>query len=360
MFVRNAWYIAAWTKEVTRVGAFTRTLLGQPVVMFRRRDGTPVAMHDRCPHRFAPLSCGKVNGDTIQCAYHGMTFSDTGRCVSNPTQPDDKIPRAARVETYPVVERHNMIWIWLGDPDRADPEDIPDYYQYDHPDWASDGGHLLVNANYQLLTDNLLDLTHIAFVHADILGNPHVAKQSETQTDVGDRSVVERRIIRDGPAVPAWRLAFDDYDGNVDLWMDMYWEAGANMILDVGVTPTGKARDDGIAIFGLDCLTPETATSTHYFFGAAHKYRSQEPAVTAFWMKALEYAFNQDKAIVEAVQSRMQGEWDILKMNPVVNKADHAAIQARRIVQRLIDEEGQHAPHNDCPATTSPVIHAET
>jgi vanillate O-demethylase monooxygenase subunit len=339
MFLRNAWYIGALTQEVTRLAPFSRRILGEPVVFLRARSGEVAALHDRCPHRFAPLSLGRIRNDEIHCGYHGMAFDKTGRCVLNPTQPAETIPDNVRVKTYPLVERHGLLWIWMGEPSAADPDKIPNYWQYHHSEWAAATAHMRVEANYLLLIDNLIDLTHIAFVHPDILGNAQAASQSSASTDISDRGIVERRRSLDAPAVPAWKAAFDDYEGNVDLWMDMYWEAGSNLILDVGVTPTSRPREEGVGIWQLDCLTPETATSTHYFYGVAHRYRIDEPAITSFWMQALDYAFNQDRRIVEAVQKNMNGQWDILTMSPAVNKADRAALQARRILRRMMKEE---------------------
>lgn len=336
MFVRNSWTVAALSEEVTRIRPLARTIMNEGIVIYRTREGEPVALRDRCPHRFAPLSVGQVIGDGMRCGYHGMTFDRFGHCVDNPTQPGDRIPAQAQVKTYPLVERHKLIWIWMGDSERADPATIPDYSSYDSADYAAGTGYMLVKANYLLLVDNLLDLTHIAFVHADILGNPEVMVQPSAATEIGERSVVEKRLTANVPAVPAWKIAFNDYDKPVDMWMDMYWEAGSNMILDVGVTAAGRPRDEGVGIMGLDCLTPETETTTHYFYGAAHKYRRDEPAITSFWMQAIDYAFGQDKRMVEAVQANMGSDWDILRMHPIANKADRAALQARRIVERLV------------------------
>lgn len=339
MFLKDSWTIAALSTEVTRLKPLTRTIMNEPVMLYRALDGAAVALRDRCPHRFAPLSAGMVIGDAIRCGYHGMTFDRQGMCIANPTQPDEKIAEAARVRAFPIVERDSFIWIWMGDAAKADLDLIPNYEYYDHPEWASATAYMRVQANYYLLVDNLLDLTHIAFVHADVLGNPQVVKQPSAATEVDERNVVEKRLLIDAPAVPAWKVAFNDYEGNVDLWMDMHWSAGSNLMLDVGVTPTGRPRDEGVAIMGLDCLTPETETTTHYFYGAAHRYRRNEPAVTAFWMQALDYAFDQDRRMVESVQRNMGAAWDILAMNPVVNKADRAAIRARRILRKLIDAQ---------------------
>jgi len=343
MFIKNAWYVAAWSKEVNRFSMLARTLLNEPVVMYRKYDGTPVALYDRCPHRFAPLSAGRIAGEGISCAYHGMEFNSEGRCVKNPTQPDREIQSGANVKSYPLVEKNQLIWIWMGEVALANPDLIPDYEQYAMgADYGTDGSHMHVACNYQLLIDNLLDLSHAGFIHAGILGTEHFMNNLRVvDTAVSDRQIIEKRIVEDGPAVPAFKAAANDFEGNVDLWMDAQWDAVASYILDVGVTPTGKERDEGWRTWALHCMTPETATTTNYFWGVAHSYRTNDVSVTKFWMEGLAFAFSQDKDILEKTQQSMGEEWDVLAMNPVINEADRAAVMARRMLKKMLTEEKQ-------------------
>lgn len=335
MFVRNVWYVAAWSREVGR-HLLARTILNEPVVMYRKYDGTPVALRDACPHRFAPLSLGKLRGETVECGYHGLTYDCTGACVKNPV--DGFIPKKAVVKSYPIVDRHNQLWIWMGNPERADESLIPDFHVYDDPSYAAQGYYLPVKAGYQLLADNLLDLSHIGFIHHDVFQVPEGARVESAGTEVTDRSVVDKRTIKDAAAVPAWKMAFNDFDGKCDLWMDMRWSAPSCLLLDVGVTPTGCPRDDGIAVLGLNNLTPETATTTHYFWGHARKYRIKEESVSTFWEMAMTHAFAQDKRVIEAQQAAIKAG-DLMDLDPILLKGDAAAIQARRIVKRMIDDE---------------------
>ena len=128
MFLRNYWYVAATTLKSDACRC-ARIILGEPVVLFRTEQGTPVAFEDRCPHRHLPLSMGKLAGDELQCRYHGLRFGVDGRCVRVPGQ--HHIPQAAKVKTYPVVERYHWIWIWMGDPALADPAAITDFHWLD-------------------------------------------------------------------------------------------------------------------------------------------------------------------------------------------------------------------------------------
>src|SRR5213078_2548405 len=149
MFLRNSWYVAAWDREISRQPR-ARTFLDQPVVLYRKEDGTPVALEDRC-------------------CYHGLKFNSSGLCIEIPGQVN--VPPQARVRAYPTVERFNWLWIWMGDPAKADPTLIPDWWWASHPDWAFSRPEMIhVKANYQLISDNVLDVTHLAYVHATSIG----------------------------------------------------------------------------------------------------------------------------------------------------------------------------------------------
>ncbi|MDT9013488.1 aromatic ring-hydroxylating dioxygenase subunit alpha [Novosphingobium sp. APW14] len=341
MFLKNAWYVAALAREVTRFAPLARKLLSEDVVLFRTHNGTVAALEDRCPHRFAPLSMGRMSSNGLVCGYHGMEFDPSGACVANPTQPDEPLNPRACVRSYPVVERHNLVWIWMGDPDRAEEQAIPDYRWYDDPDWDADLQYMHIKGNYLLLLDNLFDLSHVNFVHGDVLGSSDRAPSMVHKTKHTETGLVDMWLSPNSPMVPGWAaVVSDDWaQGNVDFWMDMHWEAPSNMMLDVGVMPVGGQRKEGLQIMSLDGLTPETATSTHYFYGTAQSYRKDDRSVLAFWAKAQTYAFEQDKRVIEAVQERMGDSWDILAMNPIINKGDKASLLARRSLAKLIRQE---------------------
>ena len=169
-FIRNAWYVASWASALGR-SLERRTILGEDVVLFRAQDGAPVALRDRCPHRLLPLSRGTLIGDTVQCGYHGLVFDASGACVRVPGQ--DVIPPNAWVKIYKVAERLGMIWIWMGDADKADANEIYDLAQYHDPTWGiAYGDALHVETDYMLMCDNLCDPTHVEYVHPTTLGSP--------------------------------------------------------------------------------------------------------------------------------------------------------------------------------------------
>ncbi len=197
MFVRNAWYVAAFAHECND-RPLARTLLGEPVVMFRTPAGECVALQDRCCHRFAPLSLGDVEADGIRCRYHGMKFSPQGNCIEIPGQ--DKIPPKMCVRSFPLIERHGLVWIWPGDPQLADPQRIVDVHWNDDPAWPTARGYIHYQANYQLIADNLLDFSHLTYVHRSTLANAAFANSHPTITPFGHGIRLSRDIANCDPS----------------------------------------------------------------------------------------------------------------------------------------------------------------
>jgi phenylpropionate dioxygenase-like ring-hydroxylating dioxygenase large terminal subunit len=262
MFLRNYWYVAATDAEVMR-NPLGRMILGEPVVFFRTEQGAPVAMEDRCAHRHLPLSMGKLVGDDLQCHYHGLRFGTDGRCVRIPGQ--DHIPHSARVRTYPVVERYHWLWIWMGDPALADPDKITDFHWFDDPNWGAKSSYLHVEANWQLVVDNLLDLTHLAFVHDTTIGNLALAEHAKVKVDRAPNNVVVTRWIIDQDPPPTFQKV-GKFAGHVDRWQIIDFVPPAFLRLDVGATPTGTGapegkRVGGIGMRNLNAITPETETT---------------------------------------------------------------------------------------------------
>ena len=252
MFLRNSWYVAARSAEVGRK-LLGRIVLSEPVVLYRREDGTPVALEDRCAHRHLPLSMGTLVGDTLQCLYHGLRYDKTGTCVRVPGQ--DTIPRAARVKSYPVVERYHWLWIWMGEAARADPDNIPDFHWLDDPDWGAKGEYLHVKGNWQLVVDNLLDLTHLAFVHGTTIGNPALVEQAQVKVQRTADGVAVTRWIVDAPAPPTFVKA-GGFTANVDRWQIINFAPPAFLRLgswvggdrDGNPTVTAQTTRDAVAI----------------------------------------------------------------------------------------------------------------
>jgi phenylpropionate dioxygenase-like ring-hydroxylating dioxygenase large terminal subunit len=337
VFLRNYWYVAAWAEEIGRK-PLRRVLLGEPVVMFRSEAGTPVAFEDRCPHRHLPLSMGKLVGDELQCHYHGLRFGIDGRCVRIPGQ--DQIPQKARVRTYPVVERYKWLWIWMGDPAMADPEQITDFHWLDDPNWGVKGSYLHVKANWQLVVDNLLDLTHLAFVHESTIGNSALAEHASVKVARSANNVVVTRWIIDQEPPPTFKKV-GGFTENVDRWQIIDFAPPAFLRLDVGATPTGTGapegkRVNGISMRNLNAITPESETTSHYFWAQAHDFDVKNAETTNKIFEQIETAFLEDVEVFSAQQSNL----DLISDPSQIDiNADSGVIQARRILARLHEEE---------------------
>ena len=336
-FVRNAWYVAAWQHEVEAGKPFARTILGEPVVLYRTSDGTPVALEDRCCHRALPLSMGRVRDDRIECGYHGLQFDGTGMCVAVPGQ--TTIPPGARVPRYPLVERDRFVWIWMGETDRMDPDDIPDFHWLDHPDWRAKPSYLHIRCGHQLLIDNLLDLSHLPFVHPTTLGEMGVAETPAT-TERTARGVRTTRWIVDRPP-PPMLAKLGGFTGNIDRWQIVDFIAPSAVILDVGGAPTGTGapegdRGRGMSNCNLNAITPETETSLHQFWAQAHSASLTMPGITEGMHDQVRTAFLEDIAFLEAQQKRNEARPGGARVD--IN-ADAAHLQARRLMDRLRAEE---------------------
>jgi len=349
-FLHNCWYVAAWGHELGAPGVdqsvdrvadremLTRTLLNEPVVLFRSPEGVPVAMEDRCCHRNLPLSHGTLLPEGLQCGYHGFTYDMSGQCIRIPGQ--DSIPAQAQVRTYPVVERHRWIWIWMGDPELADPESIPDLWKNDHPVWAVSEGDLIhVRGHYQLVVDNLMDGSHVSFVHKTTLGTDDVADVPvETSVDGSDVRMV--RWILDRPAAPLY-AALGGFTENVDRWQIITAAAPSLVTVDMGSATAGTGapegdRRQGIELRSFNLITPETDSSCFYFYTHVRNFAQQDAAVTQKVKDQFRIAFLEDVDVIEGVQAGN----DRFPDRPRADAAfDKAPLMARRMLEKLIAAE---------------------
>ena len=304
-FVFNAWYVAAWSADVGR-SPISRTILGEPVALYRTEAGVPVALSDQCPHRKLPLSLGRVVGGNLECGYHGMAFDGNGTCVRIPGQAH--IPPGAKVKSYAVRESMGMVWVWLGDQDLAATKTPFHLDAWDEPSrTVSIGKHRIVACHYQLLTDNLTDPAHVAFIHCSTLGS---AAQEDIPVDVvedGDTIVVTRWTL-DSPPAPIFATLAGMRD-NVDRWQYYYLHCPSICIVDFGSAPPGllnpdSPRDQAPAVQMYSCIfmTPETEKTTHYFYWQSRNFAKDDEAVSAKVLEQIEVAFAEDFTILEAQQ----------------------------------------------------------
>ena len=339
MFPRNAWYIAAWADEVADA-PLARRIGNEPMVLFRDGQGRAAALTDRCCHRSAPLSLGRVVAEGIECGYHGLVIDGAGKCVKVPGQ--RLIPSDATVRSYPLVEKNQFLWIWLGEPAMADPALIVDFPYHDDPArWPHKHTMYPIKGNYMLMVDNLMDLTHLGYLHANTIGgNPsqHVAAEMKTvRTPTGIKFT---RWMRNSPPPPSYVKAAG-FKGRIDRLQVFEYIAPATVLQWTGATDAGSGKhpDDFEFKFRLfHGLTPETETSCFYFWSAANGYRQSEPATTEQLFGEIAFAFREDAAMVEAQQARLSelGEGGLVDI-----ASDATRMTMRRHVDRMIAAEQQ-------------------
>ncbi|MBL0421476.1 aromatic ring-hydroxylating dioxygenase subunit alpha [Ramlibacter sp. AW1] len=334
-YLRNTWYVAGWSDELAG-GQLARRLLDQPILFFRRADGAVAALADRCPHRFVPLRMGKRHGDVIECAYHGLRFDASGRCVLSPN--NEQIPKAARVRSYPVIERHGLLFVWMGDTDRADAALVPDFGFMDDPAFATTHGYIHGKSGYLLMVDNILDLSHTQYLHADTLGCEALAR-ARSEVVEHERSVDVRRTMRNSIQAPLTAASRGFADRPADAYMDTRWYPPSYLQMETCLAEPGTPRSQGKTSFALHLITPETASTNHYFWANARAFATDDESLSRRIQEGFAHAFEfEDKPILEAQQESMDGA-DFWSLQPVLLASDAPAVRVRRRLDRMIAEE---------------------
>lgn len=330
MFLRNCWYIAAESGEIGRE-PLGRIILNEPVVLFRKENGAAVALEDRCCHRRAPLHKGRLVGDALQCGYHGFTFDADGACIRVPGQ--DSVPRDARVRSYPLRERHRYLWIWMGDRARADESLIPDFHTNDDQAWAATSLRMHIGANYLLFVDNLMDLSHVGFVHTGTIGSDD--SSARLRFDRGERFVRGTRESAD-IATPPHNVK-QGFAPRSEQRKIMTFSPAGNVTIDITTTELSRREPRrSMHIFLINSITPETERSSHYFWSSTRDFAVGDAGVTEFFRQTTIQAFNEDRDILEAQQRCI----DLDPSAPTYNvDGDLGGVYSRRIVARLLEEE---------------------
>lgn len=333
-FLKNVWYVAGFGSELD-AAFISRTICNERIVMFRASDGTVAALRDLCPHRFVPLSMGKRIGDMMQCGYHGLGFGVDGACVDNPNQPGEEGRKDICVRAYPAVERHAAIWLWMGDPALADPAKIPDFsFMAEDERFASPTGYTHMKANIEVVADNLLDLSHVHYLHPGV-------------HDGSDFASFRNEVKQDGDTLWSmlWRPRYYLNEQRRALWgVDAEWAEGQGhtrwdapgvLAVYTAFWKPGESIDQGVQIPSAHLLTPETATTTHYFWASARTHDIHDTEMDARQVEVVGQIFaTQDGPMLEAQQAHMGSETDLIKLRPVVLKPDTAGLMMRRMMKQ--------------------------
>lgn len=331
-YLRNAWYAVAWADELGD-GLLPRRVLGKALVFFRDSGGQYAALEDRCPHRQLPLSLGKVDDDTVTCRYHGLRFNAKGVCVGNPHGP---IPSAAQVASYAVVERHGLLWVWMGNPAEAQDEAIPDlsFIDDEYLHAREIRGYLPTAASFTLMVDNILDLGHIEFLHPASLGSEAVRAAAVELEDAGESVIVRRRMQNE--ELPDFMAEeYGCVGEKVSRALTVRWEHPGNLLITVEVQAPGKPV---LRNYSCHLMTPETETSTHYFW-ANTRLGPPDRALDERKRLGLHSVFStEDKPVLEAQQLRLNDERDD-KRPAILLRVDSGLARVRRKLEEKIQRE---------------------
>jgi phenylpropionate dioxygenase-like ring-hydroxylating dioxygenase large terminal subunit len=327
--------MVGWTEELGEQLMSSR-VFDRQIVLFRTKDGI-AALADRCPHRFAPLSFGEKQGDTVICPYHGLTYNGTGQCVRNPFS--EKIPAAAKVDAWHCTERHDMIWLWGGAIDAADPALIPDFSMVEDNDHTRIvRGYTLLEAPYEFGTDNLMDLSHIEFVHkGSFAGNGVIFSGKHEVVEEGN--MLRSNWFMTNVKAPPHTMGIYDPAMDTDHWLNMRWNAPASMHLEVGACPAGGDSAQGVVAHQCHILTPASQTTTHYFWATARYHDLDSLETDAFLKQLFGQAFDEeDKPIIKAAYENLEGT-DFWSAKPLSLGIDAGGTRARRKLEKMIAKE---------------------
>jgi len=337
MYLRNVWYVAATASEVGRT-LHRIKVLGEDIAVYRTEKGDPVALEDACPHRKLPLSMGRLKGDEVECGYHGLTFNRSGACVKAPGQ--ERIPPSAKIRSYPVLERYGLVWIWMGEPELANPAEIFPVEHYDDPDWGvSRGDPIDIACNYLLITDNLLDPSHVAWVHQ----KSFAAKGTEdTPLDVKaeDKGVIVSRWMLNQEVATLYKPLVP-FKGHSDRLQHYEVRFPSHAIIIAYFTPAGKGGpgkpvpEDAFFMFSYNFMTPVDENNTRYYYFQVRNVQPRSDEISKLMAGGVRAAFLEDKEILEACQKGLRDPHS----RPINLAIDAGPLRFRRILAKLIEQE---------------------
>ncbi|MGI9204744.1 MAG: Rieske 2Fe-2S domain-containing protein [Woeseiaceae bacterium] len=337
MFLRNAWYVAGLRADITRELA-PLTILGERIVFYRKHDGTPVALEDACPHRKLPLSKGRLREDAVECGYHGLKFDCTGKCIAAPTQ--KLIPASAQVKSFPCTDQYGLVWIWMGEPGQADTSLIPSIENYDNPTWKITSGDAMDCAcDYLHLVDNLLDPSHVAWVHASSFAAAGT-EDTDITMQISDDGVIASRWILDQEPPPFYADLVKT-NGSVDRFQ--YYEVqfpscaiNKSIYTAAGKGGSNYAPDDrDYLMVSYNFLTPVDEDNTRYYWLQHRNTDPHDDEITKKIAAGARTAFEEDREILEAVHEGLKNA----STPNITLGVDAAAVQFRRALHKKIEAE---------------------
>ena len=335
-WIKNAWYVACTPDEIAEK-PLGRQICGEKIVFYRSKEGA-VAVEDFCPHRGAPLSLGFLRDGELVCGYHGLVMGCDGHVASMPGQRVKPFPS---VRAYPVIERYGFVWVWPGEASEADAAKLHHLHWAESDEWAYGGGLYHIECDYRLMIDNLMDLTHETYVHANSIGQKEIDEAPVTTT-VENGRVVTSRYMESVHAPPFWQMALRGAglpDGElVDRWQICRFALPSHVMIDVGVALAGNGGFDAdkakkVSSTVVDFITPETETSHWYFWGMARNFSPQDEELTGKIREGQGKIFSEDLEMLQQQQTNLLRYPDrkLLKLN-----IDAGGVRSRMLINQAI------------------------
>ncbi len=330
-FIFDEWYVAALGEEISSK-PLKRTLLGRDIALFKTAAGKLVALDDRCVHRSFPLSMGRVDGETLVCGYHGMRYDTSGQVVEIPSQP--RCPSGIGVRQYMLHQIGPLVWIWMGDSDQADPTRIPGRSWMYGDGWTSKSGYMHMNASYVGLHENLLDLTHLSYLHANSFGTPDYISAPYDVT-VREAYFALTRSVIPTTLPPLWsRSTGLEGPDSARVATSEFLSPGLHETTATfydSRLPPGKRQE--FVAKAAHMPTPETTNSTHYFIVDGRCFAMEDASITEFMHDQLLLAFREDVEGLEAVHRVLttQPAEDLFELS---FGSDRASIEMRKYLKK--------------------------
>ena len=337
----NHWYVAGLVSEFSE-GLTAKTLLERSIVFYRITNGELVALQNRCAHRSFPLAEGNVEGDNLRCGYHGILYGPGGNILDIPCQ--STCPKKAGVRKYPVVEQGPFVWIWMGDAERVDQCTLPQTDCLTDPAWTSMVGAKSLEGNYLLMHENLADLSHLPFLHANTFGAS------------GDWAEIPVQVERENDQVHYWRetnkwaMAAPLYPPSVDCSeRQVDAKLGATFVspamcrgwtrVEIQDSKNGEQRmlQNEINHY----LTPEKHDTAHYYWSFARNCDIENSSFSDGFEQVVTAAFDEDRTATRQMQILLdEDRHDITDINIA---GDKSSVMVRKVILEL--NEREHGSH---------------
>lgn len=336
-FLRNAWYAVAWDRDI-KEQLLAVKLLNERIVIFRKSTGDLAALEDACVHRKLPLSMGRLRGDQVECGYHGLVFGADGHCTRVPGC--ERIPAGAKVRSYPILQRYGLVWVWMGDPAKATSEAIFQVSHWQDPEWCrNSGGSMTVDCNYLLITDNLLDPSHVAWVHRTSFGN-EACEETTVQTSKSAGGVTAWRWMRNVDVAPFYRRLVR-FGGRCDRLQHYEVRYPCHAFIRAVFVPHGIAdmhganHPDAMIMDSYNFMTPIDESKTLYFWFQQRNFSPGDAELSRVMDQEVSTAFAEDRIVLQAVQEGFKNQ----RTRNIDLEIDRSQLLFRKNLAQLIAAE---------------------